>query len=250
MHASNNCPLYKGLSFTNTFDIAVWAIACVAFWGLPCLGEVTVPSHIFDAVCHALHSTCITWNIDKGVRSVSFDIPWTKTTLVQGATLYLTEEPGNNACPYQALQMHLTANQAVPSSGHLFGFATIDGGWQPMVKLAMMERCEGIWKAAQLSIPSGHSFRIGGTSHHLSQGTDIQIVQKLSRWSSDAFYLYWRNAQAIIPIHIASAAERDKIHTQVEKHLEGADSDVMDAWKSIQASQDWVQGKGRPGRKK
>jgi hypothetical protein len=114
-----------------------------------------------------------------------------------------------------------------------------------MVKSAMMERCEGIWKAAQLSLPSGHSFRIGGTSHHLSRGTDVQIVQRLGRWSSDAFYLYWRNAQAIIPLHIALAAERNKIRMQVEKHLEGADSEVIEAWKSIQANQDRAQGKGR-----
>jgi hypothetical protein len=119
-----------------------------------------------------------------------------------------------------------------------------------MVKSAMMERCEGIWKAAQLSIPSGHSFHIGGASHHLGRGTDVQIVQRLGRWSSDAFYLYWRNAQAIIPLHIASAAERNKICTQVEKHLEGADSEVIEAWKSIQASRDRVQGKGRQGKKK
>jgi len=146
--------------------------------------------------------------------------------------------------------MHLTANQAVPREGHLFGFATADGGWQPMVKSAMMERCEKIWKAAEQSIPSGHSFRIGGTSHHLSRGTDVQIVQRLGRWSSDAFYLYWRNAQAIIPLHIASAAERDKICTQVEKYLEGADNEVMEAWKSIQASQEQARGKGRQAKKK
>lgn len=229
--------LYNGLSFTNTFDIAVWAVACIAFWGLARLGEITVPSLRFVTTRHVCRSTSITWATENQVSSVSIDIPWTKTTQTQGATILLTRERNELACPLKALRMHLKANQALPADAHLFGYIVAEGGWRPMIKSQMMDRCEEIWKAAQLNVPSGHSFRIGGTSHLLSRGTDVQIVQKLGRWSSDAFFLYWRNAQAIIPLHVSTAAEQNEIRQRVETHLEGADSELLKAWQSIEAQQ-------------
>lgn len=230
--------LYHGLDFTSTFDIALWAVACISFWALARLGETTVPTITFDSTRHVLRSTRISWDQHGAVRSVSFDIPWTKTTQLLGATLVLTEEPDEISCPYQALRMHLQANAALPASSHLFSYMTCGGGALPMVKAAMMARCQEIWSRTNLSLPSGHSFRIGGTSHLLSRGTDVQIVQKLGRWSSDSFYLYWRNTQAIIPLHIASAADRARIRAAVEEHLEGVDEAVKELWESILAARD------------
>lgn len=226
--------LYHGLSFTNAFDIAVWAAACTAFWGLARLGELTTPSLVFDPSRHAARSTGIRWNTDGHIRSVSVDIPWTKTTKTAGATLLLTEEKYELSCPYRALTAHFKANGGLSQAGHLFGYSTVNGTIQPLVKPAMLARCEEVWTAAGLNLALGHSFRIGGTSHLLARGTDVQIVQRLGRWSSDAFFLYWRNAQAIIPLHIASAADRDAMMARVEEYLEGADWEVRQVWATIQ----------------
>lgn len=131
--------LHAAFDFTNNFDIACWAVICIAFWALPRLGEVTVPSIAgYDKSRHAPRSTAIKWEVHKSTRSVSLDIPWTKTTLSQGATLHITEEKHELSCPYRAFQNHLAANSNVPPEGHLFGFATAAGGWQPMVKRSVM----------------------------------------------------------------------------------------------------------------
>lgn len=240
--------LYNNLSFTNAFDIAVWAVACCAFWGLMRLGEATVPSLTYEANRHASRAADLTWSTEKGIRSVAIAIPWTKTTQMRGGTILLTEEQDEVACPHRALEMHLSANSAVPAIGHLFGYATVNGRWRPMIKTDMMARCEEIWTISGLSVPTGHSFRIGGTSHLLARGTDVKIVQRLGRWSSDAFFLYWRNAQAIIPLHVATAAQQDAIRKRVEEHLEGADSDVTTVWQSIEAGR--KQDQARQGKRK
>jgi hypothetical protein len=46
--------LRNGLDLTNSFDAAVWAIACIAFWCCCRLGELVIPSvNTFDPLKHA-----------------------------------------------------------------------------------------------------------------------------------------------------------------------------------------------------
>lgn len=235
--------LGENLDFESSFDIAVWAIACVAFWALGRLGELTVPSIAeWDVAKYPTVSTKMEWssremeNVED-VPYASFHIPWTKTTQNRGATLHITSEANELSCPYDALYGQMKANaDHMPRDAHLFGFLTKDGGWEPMLKSSFMERCEDIWKKTKMTGPKGHSFRIGGTSHHLARGMDVQVLQKLGRWSSDAFFLYWRNTQAIISLHVASAAKRETMRTRVEAYLEeGADREVVEAWKDMEA---------------
>ena len=71
-----------------------------------------------------------------------------------------------------------------------------------------MSRCNSIWKSAGLSCTSGHSFRIGGTTHLLSHGVDPWIIMKQGRWSSKAFLLYWRNIEDILPLFIGDSLDK------------------------------------------
>ena len=70
----------------------------------------------------------------------------------------------------------------------------------------------------------------------LERGTDIQIVQKLGRWSSDSFYLYWRNLQSIIPQHIHDAALLRKVGNEMDVYFEETDPVLVARWKEIQAA--------------
>jgi hypothetical protein len=108
-----------------------------------------------------------------------------------GTELILTYEDGLT-CPYHAIERHLEINCNVPPHGHFFAYKTATG-WEPPVKQRIMDCFSSIWHSTSLEAPSSHSFCIRGTTLLLECGTDIQIIQKLGWWSSDAFYLYWRN---------------------------------------------------------
>ena len=49
---------------------------------------------------------------------------------------------------------------------------------------------------------TGHSFRIGGTTHLLLIGVDPFVVMVQGRWKSLAFLEYWWNFEEIIPTMI------------------------------------------------
>ncbi|KAF9519767.1 hypothetical protein BS47DRAFT_1379045 [Hydnum rufescens UP504] len=229
--------------------VAFWAVICVAFWGIARLGEVMVPSvNRFILGRHVHKDTAVLWSTHGDAQSVSVHIPWTKTTQRTGATLILTHED-DCTCPFRAVQQQLLTNAALPSDAHFFGFLTSDG-WQPMVKRSVITRCNEIWARYGLQGPSGHSFRIGGTTHHLTRGTDVKVVQQLGWWTSDAFYIYWCNMQAIIPLHVHNAARRADIIHKVDAFLLDASPEVKTRWEEIEKAREEMSSTLPPVRKK
>ncbi|KAF8954391.1 hypothetical protein BDZ97DRAFT_1928382 [Flammula alnicola] len=155
--------LRRSLDLSNSKDVAIWAVTAIAF------------------------KTCR--------HAFQFHIPWTKTTGNQGAWLYLlsSEDDVNSIT---ALEHHLYVNSNIPPHASLFAFETTSG-WSYLSKVDVIARCHDIWSSQNLSLPMGHGFRIGGATFLLMCGVDPWIVMKISRWSSKAFLLYWREVESI-----------------------------------------------------
>ncbi|KAJ3506399.1 hypothetical protein NMY22_g17265 [Coprinellus aureogranulatus] len=208
--------LHRGLNLSCSFDAAVWALACCAFWGCCRLGELTVEldSHI-DGRFSVLRSFA---NVSYGEstqvgpfsgQSVVFRIPWTKMTREQGAILTIV---GDNSCsPYYAMKHHLSLNKDAPADSHLFSYRDDDGDWCSMVKTRFMARCNGIWKAAGMMEVDGHSFRIGGSTELLLGGVPPHVVAMVGRWSSMTFLKYWRSVSQIIVNTFSSCYNTSRI---------------------------------------
>ncbi|RDB20413.1 hypothetical protein Hypma_012508 [Hypsizygus marmoreus] len=159
MHA-----LTKGLDLTNSFDAAVWAVACVAFWSCCCLGELIIPSSgTFDPLKHISKLSSVFSRIGATVTSASFHIPWTKTTHGAGADIIVTKisDPSD---PFTALSHHISVNHNVPPDAPFFSYSTQGRGYAPMTHDWFLQRCEDIWENAGLPRLSGHAFCIGGAT--------------------------------------------------------------------------------------
>lgn len=198
--------LRLGLDFTNSFDVAVWAAASVAFWSCCRLGEVLIGGEKdFDPLKHVSRGAPLSFGRTRdGTQFATLHIPFSKTTGNQGADISITEfdEPSN---PFFALKFHLKQNADVPDEAPFFSFVHGDS-WLPLTKPWFLERCNVIWAAAGLDIlPDGHSFRIGGCTELLLRGTPPHVVAKQGRWRSDAFLVYWRKIESIVPFFISRA---------------------------------------------
>src|SRR5882724_6206384 len=101
-----------------------------------------------------------------------------------------------------AFQNHWAVNAHVPPSCHLFGFEAISGHFEPMCKAWFLDRCNEVWLSKNLTMTSGHSFRIGGTTHLLLLGIDPFIMMAQGCWQSLAFLGYWRLCEEIIPTFV------------------------------------------------
>jgi hypothetical protein len=199
--------LRDGLDFRNSFDSAVFAVACTTFWGVWRLGELTVPSlSSFDPQFHVTRGTRVRReaNSEGSPLSVTFHLPWSKTTRLLGADIILTFN-SEWTCPGVALEHHLLANSEVPLEHGLFSYMH-EGRPKYMVKATFLCRCASIWEAAGLDMVQGHSFRIGGTTEYLRRGLPVDFIMIQGRWTSEAFKLYLRKLDVILSAAIVSVS--------------------------------------------
>jgi hypothetical protein len=199
------CALRRSLDLTNAFDIAVFAVACIAFWGCCHLGELLIDLDFLPEK-HVSHSCSITHAVaSSGVPYSSFFLPRTKTK-PRGDTVSLT----HTSCPCSptiAFQHHLRSNASIPATAPLFSFETTDGSWSPLKHTWFLSRCNAVWKADGLEHIQGHGFRIGGTMHLLLRGVDPWIVMVQGQWSSQVFLGYWRKCKEILPLFVSFSFE-------------------------------------------
>jgi len=142
-----------------------------------------------------------------GIPFLSLHIPFSKTTGTAGATITITKlstVSNIKSCPYTALQFHLCMNSVnIPGSAPLFSFRH-GTSFMALMKQLFLDCCNAVWQVAGMSlIPGGHSFCIRGTTELLLRGVSPDIVAMQGRWRSDAFLLYWRKIEYILPLFIS-----------------------------------------------
>jgi len=189
------------LTLTDTFDTAVFGTATVAFWCQCRLAEVTVDNKFNPAI----HASCSfpqrSGATASNVKFHSFWAPRMKTH-PKGEEIQWTDL----RCPCSAepaFMNHWHINSHVPSSAHIFTFETADGNHAPMCRSWFLSQCNEIWGKDGLDALSGHSFRIGGTTHLLLLGVNPFIVMVQGRWGSLAFLNYWCLCEEILPTFIS-----------------------------------------------
>ena len=175
-------------------------MACVSFWCQCRLAEVCVDS-TFDPSQHATRECLrLGGSTASRVKFGGFRAPYIKTSL-PGQDIIWTD----SACPCSAewaFRNHLQINNNIPNTAALFAFEDKVGKPIPMPQTWFMERCNNMWALSGLPSVTGHSFRIGGTTHLLLIGVDPFVVMVQGCWKSSAFLEYWQNCKEIIPTMI------------------------------------------------
>ncbi|KAF8147555.1 DNA breaking-rejoining enzyme [Mycena galopus ATCC 62051] len=188
--------LYEGLDLSDPRDIAVFAAACVAFWGQCRLGEL-LPNSRLPTASKFLPTRNNISRSPRNKRSTTIRLPRTKTKINGEDVVLVTQSAPID--PRVALEMHLLANKGDPSST-LFTYIT-NTGPTILTKSKFLQRCNEIWDKAGYPHTTGHSFRISGTTELLLAGVAPDVVKAMGRWSSDAFHKYWRSLEDLAPIH-------------------------------------------------
>lgn len=145
-------------------------------------------------------------------RSISFSIPWTKTTREEGADIIITGRDGP-LDPIAAFDNHRIINKDLPSHFPFFAFFH-QGSARILTKQAFITRVRDIWSShPELDFVHGHSFRPGGATELLLSGVPPETVAKLGRWKSLSFLLYWRKLQELIPSMINSSYDDSRLRS-------------------------------------
>lgn len=163
------------LNLNDSFDACVFACACTAFWGLARLGELLPTGYNFD---HSQPPFPRVSSISPGrVGYLKLLLPWTKVKKWEGETIILPVQNGR-VNPVAALNNHLTVN-TLSKDALIFSYQDAHGSTL-LLKKQLMARCYDVWQQGTVpsTLPTGHSFRIGGTSHLLLCGVHPDIIKQ------------------------------------------------------------------------
>src|SRR5882724_9101041 len=193
--------LHHCLDHTNTFNITVYAIACIAFCRCCRLGELLLDT-TYDSKAHVSHSTAITCGTSSNsTKFINFDIPCTKTK-ADSNRINISDSTCVTS-PILAFEHHLAANTNVPMNAPLFAFEMAENSWSPMKCTWFLDRCNEIWHEEGISSALEHGFQIGSTTHLLLLGVDPWIVMAQGHWTSQLFLGYWRKCEEILSLFIS-----------------------------------------------
>jgi hypothetical protein len=147
----------------------------------------------------------------NGSFSLSFRIPWTKTTHAEGFLVVLTSRD-DSLCPVTAILNHMRVNSVPPPNTPLFSYKLPSGSWSPMIKKEFISFVTKAWGRPGMARISGHSFRIGGAVSLLLSGVPPEVVAATGGWTSLAFLLYWRRVEDIIPLCTSLAYSQEQFN--------------------------------------
>lgn len=193
--------LHKKLDQSNGLDSAVLAVATMSLYGQLRLGEILPRVESLEKFDGTLQPAML--NVSEpfsAAGSRSIHLPWSKTKKARGEDVVITRQKGRTD-PIAALEKHMRINKL--SSHHpIASYRDAQGKVKALTKQRFLRRCNSIWKRYKIRRITGHSFRIGGTTHYLLVGVNPEVVKTFGRWSSNAFLRYWRSLDALASRHI------------------------------------------------
>lgn len=179
--------IYSSLQLTCYNDTMLWAAATLAYFGFLRSSEFTVPSLAgFDPQVHLQLRDLAFDNL----RSPTCLRVWIKASKTDpfriGCPIYVGR--GNGPfCAVRAMSVYL--NKRGNTTGPLFLFES----GQPLSRMALASWLQTILSKAGIEGSyNTHSFRIGAATVAARKGIPEYIIQRLGRWSSNAFTLYTR----------------------------------------------------------
>ena len=197
--------LKASLNLDDPFEACLWAIASCAFWGLMRFGEATVRSRAsYDPSRHLSRSHAIFSHDESGKEYLRLDLREAKTAK-PGEVQHIFLVPQLALCPLEATR---NLARVVPAGcdDPLFSWRDRKGDIRPMTRDAALRTLNGRLLGLGYGTTFGHSFRIGGASFLLAQGTSPEVVRMMGRWRSLAYELYVRAFERVVSHHTAHIA--------------------------------------------
>ncbi|KAF5387985.1 hypothetical protein D9615_000528 [Tricholomella constricta] len=188
--------ILSGLDTSSALDACVAALATTAFWGQLRLGEI-LPDREGLTGADRLPSWAQLHSPNQN-GSRLLHLPNSKTSGRAGEDVVITRQASADPIQYLLTHYERTGSKV---NWPLAWYRSDSGDPVSLTKRKFLIRCNSILSGLGRQPISGHSFRIGGTTHFLLCGVPPDVVKAMGRWSSDSFLRYWRSLEIIAPLH-------------------------------------------------
>lgn len=124
----------------------------------------------------------------------TIQLPRSKIHKMTERTNLIIHSMNDDLCPVQALKTYIIRRTELSyASDHNVLFIKPDGS--ATIKRWFISNLKMLLSGTNIE---GHSFCAGGTTELVLRGVQLSLIQKISRWSSEAFYRYIRTHLATV----------------------------------------------------
>lgn len=187
------------LCLENPDDLVFWSVALVAFYGLARLGELLPKSH--QDIMKVPTIQALKFEKAHTGTFAIIQLPRTKNHKVTERPTLIINPTNDDLCPIHVLKKYaILRTNSIHASGSKILFTRANGnmatkGWFINILKSLLPNAN----------VAGHSFRAGGTTELVIRGVHLPLVQRIGRWSSDAFLKYIRTHPATIAAILTKA---------------------------------------------
>lgn len=172
--------------YNTTFDDKLFnLILALGFSALHRLGELTVPdSKAFKNDRKSIRRSSLVLSLCGSVAC--YNLPYHKgDPKFKGTPVSIVSRKNDDTCPILTIIKYtLQRDKRFPINPF---WLVKENGCQPS-RSWFMERLQRIFGSTR----SGHSLRAGGATAYAQNGMDMDTIQSIGRWSSEAFRIYIR----------------------------------------------------------
>ncbi len=193
-------------------DRVLWAMACLAIYGLLRCGEMTVDS--FD---HQRYPVFSDWSLYEQGTVGRFRLGSSKTDVFfQGTFIYVAVN-SSITCPVSSMMSMITkAPFKWTSNSPLFTF----DGIRPISRHSFLSSFASKFPPSLKPLSfSGHSFRKGGAQSLYDAGVPLEMIRDIGRWKSDIvmrrYYGYTVEQLGSLSVAVSSGIHRRVLDTHL-----------------------------------
>ena len=175
-------------AYSNPEKVVIWAVACSAFFGFFCLGELLPDSVNSFNPALGLAWGDVALDNQAAPRMVQFHLKRSKCDQFGAGSDIVVGVTGAELCPVTAILLYIELRGARP------GAFFLDSSFRPVTKPWFIQKVRELLNsvgAPHLQF-AGHSFRIGAATAAAMVGVKDSMIQTLGRWHSAAFLQYIR----------------------------------------------------------
>jgi len=187
------------LNLNDPDNLLFWTTALVAFYGLARLGELLPKSQQDITKIPTLQA--LKFEKSDTNTFATIQLPRTKNHKIVERPILIINQTKDDLCPIHILKAYIvrrTNTTYAPRSKALF----IKANGNLATKAWFINNLKSLLPGANVA---GHSFRAGGTTELVLRGVQLPLIQRIGRWSSDAFYKYIRTHPATVAAILSKA---------------------------------------------
>ncbi|KAE9388092.1 hypothetical protein BT96DRAFT_836771 [Gymnopus androsaceus JB14] len=205
------------LSGSNGLHSCVAAAARSPFAGQMRAGKPLADNPNVDEYNHFDHPSIASLGPQSAEGTKCLKLPKTKVKQTKGETVIIPSTKFADMDPNDALDNHIRVN-CLRLQDPLFAYRDQQDGLSVLMRKLFLNVCNQVWSCHNIPRFTGHSFRIGGTTHYLLAVVLPDIIKAMGCWKSNAFLKYWKNLDSLASIHIHRVHAQNSYQDCLQNH--------------------------------